>query len=45
MHFIQEGVVELNLWTGKEKLSETLSTGNHFGEMSILTHWKSDVTV
>ncbi len=47
MYFIVEGVVELvkEATIDGTRDKYLLSNGDHFGEMAILTHWRSDIEV
>ena len=47
MFFIVEGVTQMTKERDERKEEEeyVLSKGDHFGEMSLLTHWKADSNV
>lgn len=43
MYFIEEGIINLKKIEKDNVIEEyVLTKGDHFGEMAILTHWKSD---
>ena len=51
MYFIEEGIINLKKKVKNENMEHIgdeefiLTKGDHFGEMAILTHWRSDFVV